>query len=1274
MMKYLKSIVSLRKQLLLLSLMLLAGICLRAQDPVAPDTVYVSFAYSSAASMTYGQQIGDVNVGGTPFNLNSFTFQWRNAEDAALFTLNNAAQIAFQEGKTVYDLLMLSPETPTVAGPNNVAFNLDAFKDVLIIKDNNSQVVSPDDYVYALSPIDNTVTARALTVSPAELYIAPKDTFRLYGDPNPGTEWAVEDFFFAGFVNGETQAIFDGTTNVLPTVRYANSAALDAAAGSKHLIRQSEAGSAANYTITFVSNATSVTASGLNRGYLNILQSPLSLALPDTFRLYDRDNIEEIHVARISITDGELKNGELLPTLFEDETVLLQVTPTARDWNPGPKSDVGTYAYSLSDETYFRDQLSNYDLTFTNEAVYEILQDTVTLKVWTTLDDVTGFYPMFKVYGEENPAGRFYVTKETAPGDSPSFYFDETDAEYLKTTFFTAENEAESGFLTAPVIGYFDYENDPVTIRTEVNLKKTDGLSDSLYLAKVTNEPTSKNYYIKLEEGDFRIGQRSLAFESVAIYREYGEFAQDTIWHLEANNADERRGLASFDNQYRQTGKPYEVIDTIPWIYVDKRGRDNSLHAGIHADTLTIKILAENGLTSQQQYDPIDPFNPVDPWIAANPYKPIIPLFQAKDRNYKLELGLVLPNLEAQDNDSVSLNVSKAPLTIALDTIRRAYGSPDPDFNAIAIQEEFIAYSGFKLEENAANLGQNRIQGLSISGRSQLPAILPVGVYPLGGVGSGNETSRNYEITITGAPYYEIIPADSYRIVWDPTIKRLIVGDKVKLDAGVWQGNELVDFSFWQSDIHYTSSNDKQIRVEKVDNEWWIQALGLTSADGVEITATYSPKSGYAPVSKTIVYTVERLKNEADFYVTIGSTTFTYDGQPKQVDVTLTDPLGLRTYTPVITYNGDYDLPVDAGDYNLAIYAQANGTNILVRQEMMRINPGIVTVTPNDLISVYGYIPTKEDLRYTVKGFIGNDGFTISNQPSLYVAGPIAKAGAYIIYATGPERIGNYAITYNTGKLSVTKKTLYIRAQSKTITYGEALPEYNPPLFDGLVGGDTPANLNFIYTVKLNGYTGNAGAYSLTIETLGTTEESYLVELIPGTLTVNKAPSNLVWIPEKTTVVNGEKLILTATSDSPGEIVFESKDNSIILVEKVNGQYVLTGKAVGSTDIYATQAGGVNYQTTRIAIRFNVAAGLTALEELGKTSVSLTPTVVESYAVLTSAQAVKELIVVDLTGKVQMLIRPENDRIDLHTLTRGIYFVKVILDDNTSKVIRIVKR
>lgn len=162
----------------------------------------------------------------------------------------------------------------------------------------------------------------AFNGEPGYIEYRSRDTSRFYGDENPATPWSAKDFVFSGFVNGDTEAIFTNSqVNVLPDVTYGGA---DKNSVPGTFVIGMSGGQAANYTLNLQvwSNAWPD-----GRGLLTVKQAPLTLAVPDSARLYDDANVKNISGKELLITDGTLKNDQTLEALFGN--IKLPVTHTA---------------------------------------------------------------------------------------------------------------------------------------------------------------------------------------------------------------------------------------------------------------------------------------------------------------------------------------------------------------------------------------------------------------------------------------------------------------------------------------------------------------------------------------------------------------------------------------------------------------------------------------------------------------------------------------------------------------------------------------------------------------------------------------------------------------------------------------------------------------------------------------------------------------------------------------------------------------------------------
>ena len=150
-----------------------------------------------------------------------------------------------------------------------------------------------------------------------------------------------------------------------------------------------------------------------------------------------------------------------------------------------------------------------------------------------------------------------------------------------------------------------------------------------------------------------------------------------------------------------------------------------------------------------------------------------------------------------------------------------------------------------------------------------------------------------------------------------------------------------------------------------------------------------------------------------------------------------------------------------------------------------------VTVTADKLSKTYGEADPK--LTATVEGIIDGEAieYTLTREEG-------ENVGEYAITPSGEVTQGNYTVNFVSGTLTVAPKTVRVKADDKTKTYGDADPELTATV-EGLVGEDT-----IVYTLsRTEGE--NVGEYD--IIPAGEPEQgNYTVTYSNGTLTVEKRP------------------------------------------------------------------------------------------------------------------------------------------------------------------------
>ncbi|MCZ4499722.1 MAG: hypothetical protein JWQ74_2275 [Marmoricola sp.] len=186
-----------------------------------------------------------------------------------------------------------------------------------------------------------------------------------------------------------------------------------------------------------------------------------------------------------------------------------------------------------------------------------------------------------------------------------------------------------------------------------------------------------------------------------------------------------------------------------------------------------------------------------------------------------------------------------------------------------------------------------------------------------------------------------------------------------------------------------------------------------------------------------------------------------------------------------------------AGEYTISCSGGSDKNFDLTQTATAKltVNKATVVVTANNASNVYGNPdPT---FGSTVTGDVRVTGVNCG------VTGAHANAGEYTIECGGGSAGPNYAITYNTGTLTVAKAALTLTADNKSRTTAQGNPTltYTPT---GLVNDDTAATA-FTGAPELSTTATAAstpGSYPISI-TAGTVDSgNYTVSYAPGALTV----------------------------------------------------------------------------------------------------------------------------------------------------------------------------
>jgi hypothetical protein len=167
----------------------------------------------------------------------------------------------------------------------------------------------------------------------------------------------------------------------------------------------------------------------------------------------------------------------------------------------------------------------------------------------------------------------------------------------------------------------------------------------------------------------------------------------------------------------------------------------------------------------------------------------------------------------------------------------------------------------------------------------------------------------------------------------------------------------------------------------------------------------------------------------------------------------------------------------------------------------LAIGKAALSITADAKAKVYGAAdPT---FTATYAGFVNGETAAVLGGTLSFARAPGENVGSYLITPSG-QTSGNYATTFNTGTLSITKANLSIAADAKTKVYGTADPALTFTA-SGLQFADTAASVLTGALARLAGETVAGGPYAITQGTL-TPNGNYTINFTGASLTITKAP------------------------------------------------------------------------------------------------------------------------------------------------------------------------
>ena len=196
-------------------------------------------------------------------------------------------------------------------------------------------------------------------------------------------------------------------------------------------------------------------------------------------------------------------------------------------------------------------------------------------------------------------------------------------------------------------------------------------------------------------------------------------------------------------------------------------------------------------------------------------------------------------------------------------------------------------------------------------------------------------------------------------------------------------------------------------------------------------------------------------------------------------------------------------------------FSNSNGT--------LTIGKKSVTITPSHAAISYGTAtPTGDFSNNWSSVRYGSDSLSgTASYSTTYDSTNSSKrsAGSYNITMSGVSN-SNYTITFGTGTLTVNKVALTIKADDKSVTYGNAAPSYTVTV-SGFKYSETTSVLTGSSSASCSYAAGNAvGSQTITASNTYSTHTNYTFSNSNGTLTIGKR--SITCTPENKTINYGD--------------------------------------------------------------------------------------------------------------------------------------------------------
>jgi hypothetical protein len=494
---------------------------------------------------------------------------------------------------------------------------------------------------------------------------------------------------------------------------------------------------------------------------------------------------------------------------------------------------------------------------------------------------------------------------------------------------------------------------------------------------------------------------------------------------------------------------------------------------------------------------------------------------------------------------SVLLNVVQAPLTIAVNDAARVYGQPNPDFT--------VSFSGLVNGDTPSDLAG----ALSFDTTATIAS--DVGAYDVnaGGLSSSNYSIRQIKGTLTITPADQTItwsnPAD---IVYGTAL------DDTQLDASVSAGGPASPgaLSYTPAAGTVLNAGDAQVLtvVAAATNDYnpasatvtlniaratlsitWASpadivygmplgpaqlGASVSSPDAAALVLTYSPTAGTilpAGSGQTLTVSTAATPNDNAATATVminvvpatpgltwadpADIVYGTPLSPAQLDATAFIP-GIFAYTPAAGTVLDAG-PVQTLTATFTPADQADFQSVTITT-LINVARASLVATASDVATSYG--APMPALSGSVSGLVNSDPMGVTFTTRATIGSPVGTYAIMPVLVDPNDRMSNYQIVLDYGKLTIAPAPLTVTANSARITQGQPLPAFTVS-YAGFVLGEGPGVVSGTPSFSLpRGAAGQTGLYP--VMPGGLSAPNYAVTYVDGFLNVTSPSGPLVTV------------------------------------------------------------------------------------------------------------------------------------------------------------------